>query len=484
MAGPGRTRISAAKRARRGQEPPVGEESDQGPHRVADVEAVPQPHGRAGEQVQPVPEGGPLRRRPVQQFHVDQDGAVHAALVQPLRVRLPDGPQPSADRRLGPPEPGGDAAEPGAAGLGDQGVADRCGAVGPPHQQLGRQQDLGDPAVSAAGPPRGHGHRVGSDAADGAGATGPERAQHTPTPRAGHVPRQQDLLGPLGARHDHHGARLHSCRPALPITPRRREGPVGVARGQLSPRAVTKLPTRPRSASARRYRARPTADLGVPLRRRGGDADEPPQGTPGIGIDNDDSPRGHRHPRWCSTNAGVVCIARRTRIPVELMPTDPRARKLRTIDKAQQALALEGKLDYVYGYSYILTNLDVSTPTKLVEVEHWYRHRTDIEALNRDAKHGAALRHLPSGDRTVNTVWMWAALLACAISNWIQEITGIDDRRGRARRTVARMRRELFNIPARVTRTNRAPTLQPPPDAGLLTVVLSRLQNLPTIRAG
>ena len=37
---------------------------------------------------------------------------------------------------------------------------------------------------------------------------------------------------------------------------------------------------------------------------------------------------------------------------------------------------------------------------------------------------------------------------------------------------------------ARSTRTNRAPTLQPPPDAGLLTVVLTRLQNLPTIRAG
>jgi hypothetical protein len=182
-------------------------------------------------------------------------------------------------------------------------------------------------------------------------------------------------------------------------------------------------------------------------------------------------------------NAGVVCIARRTRIPVELMPTDPRARKLRTIDKAQLALALEGKLDHVYGYSFILTNLDVSTPAKLVEVEHWYRHRTDIEALNKDAKHGAALRHLPSGDRTVNTVWMWAALLACAISNWIQEITGIDDGRGRARRTLARMRRELFNIPARVTHTNRALTLRPPPDAGLLPVVLPRLQDLPTIRA-
>ena len=166
------------------------------------------------------------------------------------------------------------------------------------------------------------------------------------------------------------------------------------------------------------------------------------------------------------------------------MPTDPRARKLRTIDKAQQALALEGTLDHVYGYSFILTNLDVSTPAKLVDTEHWYRHRTDIEALNRDAEHGAALRHLPSGDRTVNTVWMWAALLACAISNWTQEITGIDDGRGRARRTVARMRRELFHIPARVTRTNRAPTLRPPPEDGLLTVVLTKLQNLPTTRAG
>jgi len=39
--------------------------------------------------------------------------------------------------------------------------------------------------------------------------------------------------------------------------------------------------------------------------------------------------------------------------------TDPRARKLRTIDDALKALALEGKIDDVYGYSFILTNLDV-----------------------------------------------------------------------------------------------------------------------------
>jgi hypothetical protein len=38
--------------------------------------------------------------------------------------------------------------------------------------------------------------------------------------------------------------------------------------------------------------------------------------------------------------------------------------------------------------------------------------RTDIEDRIRDAKHGAALRHLPSGTRAANTVWMWGALLA------------------------------------------------------------------------
>jgi hypothetical protein len=43
---------------------------------------------------------------------------------------------------------------------------------------------------------------------------------------------------------------------------------------------------------------------------------------------------------------------------------------------------------------------------------------------------------------------MWAALLACALSAWLQEITGIDHGNGRGRRTIAGLRRELINIPA------------------------------------
>jgi hypothetical protein len=149
----------------------------------------------------------------------------------------------------------------------------------------------------------------------------------------------------------------------------------------------------------------------------------------------------------------IACLARRTRIRADQVSRDPRARKRRTIPADQLALALDGRVEYVYGYSFILTNKPVHTPDatldgeRLAEVEYWYRHRTYIESLNKDGKHGAALRHMPSADQTVNRVWMWAALLATAISAWIQELSGIDRGNGRGRRTIARLRRELINVP-------------------------------------
>ncbi len=156
-----------------------------------------------------------------------------------------------------------------------------------------------------------------------------------------------------------------------------------------------------------------------------------------------------------------------------------RARKRRTIPKDQLALALEGRIDEVYGYSFILTNLDVSTEQDLAEVEFWYRHRTDIEELNRNAKISTALRHLPSASHRVNSVWMWAGLLGCAISAWLQEITGTDYGNGRGRRTVARLRRELIRVPARITRRAGDIALRLPPGPQLLATVLPALQRLP-----
>lgn len=183
--------------------------------------------------------------------------------------------------------------------------------------------------------------------------------------------------------------------------------------------------------------------------------------VPAIGMEHAEVAVCDYIPDWWP--ADTACLVRRVRIPVELVSADPRARRRRTVPTDQLALALEGTLDYVYGYSFILTNMDVSTVEKIAEVEWWYRHRTDIEALNRDAKHGAALRHMPSGDLTVNTVWMWGALLATAISAWLQELAGIDRGDGRGRRTIARLRRELFCVPARVVHHARRIELRLPP---------------------
>jgi hypothetical protein len=59
---------------------------------------------------------------------------------------------------------------------------------------------------------------------------------------------------------------------------------------------------------------------------------------------------------------GLSCLARRTRIRADAVSADPRARKRRTIPTEQLALALDGDVEFVYGYSFILTNLPVHTP--------------------------------------------------------------------------------------------------------------------------
>jgi hypothetical protein len=176
---------------------------------------------------------------------------------------------------------------------------------------------------------------------------------------------------------------------------------------------------------------------------------------------------------------GASCLVRRVRVPLDRLSGSMKARRRRTVPQGQLRLAFHKMVDHVHAYSFILTDLDVSTGQKAAEVEHWYRHRTDIEALNRDAKHGAALRHLPSGHEAINTVWMWGALLACAMSAWLQELTGLDRGNGRGRATIATLRRRLICVPARLVRHARRLILRLPPGPQPLPEVLHRLRLLP-----
>ncbi|MGH3990839.1 MAG: IS1380 family transposase [Pseudonocardiaceae bacterium] len=196
----------------------------------------------------------------------------------------------------------------------------------------------------------------------------------------------------------------------------------------------------------------------------------------------------HYCPAWWPTSTRL--LIRRVTLAPEQISTDPRSRRRRTLHPDQRALPLDelAGTDAVYGYSFILTNLDVSTPARAAAAEHWYRHRTTIENIFRDAKHGAALRHLPSGYVEVNTAWMWGALLAASLAGWLHQLTATPNpdggllgwgvREGKA--MIATLRHRLIRIPARLIRHAGALILRLPPGHQLLIEVLTRLRALPT----
>jgi hypothetical protein len=187
----------------------------------------------------------------------------------------------------------------------------------------------------------------------------------------------------------------------------------------------------------------------------------------------------------------TTLLIRRVRLDPSQVSADPRSRRRRTLHPGQRALPIPelANAGAIYGYSFILTNLEVSEPGQAAAVEHWYRHRTTIENIFRDSKHGAALRHLPSGYAEVNTAWMWGALLAASMAAWLHQLTaatagqaipaGHGVRGGKA--MIATLRRRLISVPARLIRHGRQLILRLPPGHGLLAEVLARLRALPAL---
>jgi hypothetical protein len=103
-------------------------------------------------------------------------------------------------------------------------------------------------------------------------------------------------------------------------------------------------------------------------------------------------------PDWWPANTRL--LVRRVALDPAQVSADPRSRRRRTLHPDQRALPFPelAAAGPVYAYSFILTNLDVSSPARAAAAEHWYRHRTTVENLFRDSKLGAALRHLPYVD--------------------------------------------------------------------------------------
>ena len=192
-------------------------------------------------------------------------------------------------------------------------------------------------------------------------------------------------------------------------------------------------------------------------------------------------------PDWWPANTRL--LIRRVALDPAQVSADPRSRRRRTLHPDQRTLPIPelARAGAIYAYSFIMTNLDVSSPDKAIAAEHWYRHRTTVENIFRDSKLGAALRHLPSGYPQVNLAWMWGALLAASMAAWLHQLTAItagEDilaghgvRGGKA--MIATLRWRLIAVPGRLIRHARHLVLRLPPGHYLLPEVLARLRQLP-----
>jgi hypothetical protein len=82
-------------------------------------------------------------------------------------------------------------------------------------------------------------------------------------------------------------------------------------------------------------------------------------------------------------------------------------------------LLAAGQCEYVYGYSFLVTDLLGDA----AEIEHWHRQRARIEERIKDAKSGAALRHLPMHDSHGNWAWMTACVIAHNLTSMLSAVT-------------------------------------------------------------
>ena len=152
--------------------------------------------------------------------------------------------------------------------------------------------------------------------------------------------------------------------------------------------------------------------------------------------------------------AGTRLLIRRVALDPAQVSADPRSRRRRTLHPDQRALPFPelAAAGAIYAYSFILTSLDVSSPDKAVAAEHWYRHRTTVENLFRDSKHGAALRHLPyQGISPANAAWLTLA----AICHNLTRAAGCLAGAFHAKARTATIRSQLISVAARIARRSR-----------------------------
>jgi hypothetical protein len=116
---------------------------------------------------------------------------------------------------------------------------------------------------------------------------------------------------------------------------------------------------------------------------------------------------------------------------------------------------------------------------EMLELEADHRRHAEIENAIRDLKYGMGLNHLPSGKFAANGAWLAVQVMAHNLARWTARIgldTGIV--------TTKTLRRRLFSLPGRLTRSARRVRLHLPtswPWTIGWSAALARLRAIPLL---
>jgi len=174
-------------------------------------------------------------------------------------------------------------------------------------------------------------------------------------------------------------------------------------------------------------------------------------------------------PYWLSGGADVAEIRytpfawTRDARPVRLI-----VRRVRPTPGSQLALFA------LYDYHPFITDREGD----LLALEADHRRHAEVENAIRDLKYGVGLNHLPSGRFAANGAWLAVCVLAHNLARWTARI-GLGETRPVTLKT---LRRRLFGLVGRLTRSARRVTLHLParwPWAIGWTGALMRIRAIP-----
>ena len=175
-------------------------------------------------------------------------------------------------------------------------------------------------------------------------------------------------------------------------------------------------------------------------------------------------------PYWIDGGADVAEIAytpfadQKDAVPVRLI-----VRRVRPTPGSQLALLT------LYDHHAFITDRAGET----LELEADHRRHAEIENAIRDLKYGMGLNHLPSGKFAANGAWLAVQVMAHNLARWTARI-GL----GAGIVTTKTLRRRLFGLVGRLTRSARRLTLHFParwPWADEFAAALARLRALPLL---